>query len=378
MRFRLKQDLRVDSFEYVAVGEDLALVRLAGEWRDDPPEGFRLLAYRDGLEEELAPLPEPPGEGDGLWRAAFSAGAALLDARFTLKTTDGRVVALPAPAEHGVGAEPAEAAPEPAEPEPAGQAEPLALPGSISSPELEDLPPEPAVPEEEFQAVDEERRRLQRALNTERARHERAEASLREQLRVMVSETADFMGRLEGYEMRRAELEKELSWERLLHKETQRLKEEAEGERDEALGRLGPVESELAGLRHELDAAGRASRQLVQAREWNTELERRLEQQDALLHDAREMVDQGLKRLMEIEQRLVEIREQALAEPDEAEAVMPAAQAQAVEEALEDVERGTERLALLERRIGELREGIATQPEPKVAERPGLRRFLRY
>lgn len=376
MRFRLRQDLRVESFEYVEVGEGLALVRLAGEWRTGPPAVFRVLAGT----EELSPLPEPPGDGDGLWRAAFSAQTELIQpgTRFMLEADDGRVVELPVPVERGVGAavEPAPT-PEP-EPEPEPEPDALVLPGSLSVPESDELPPEPAVPEDEFRAVDEERRRLQRALNTERARHERAEASLREQLRVMVAETADFMGRLEGYEMRRAELEKELSWERLLHKETRRVKEETEAERDDALRRLGPVEAELTEARHELDLAGRASRQLVQARERNTELERRLEQQEALLRNAREVLDRGMARLIEIEERLVELRDEAAAEPDEpAEPVLVPQHAKAVEEALEDVERGSERLALLERRIGELREGIATQPKPRVAERPGLRRFLR-
>ncbi len=377
MRFRLRQDLRVESFEYVEVGEGLALVRLAGEWRADPPTGFRVLAGTD----DLATLPEPPGDGDGLWRAAFSASTEVLNpqTQFKLETEDGRVVDLPLPLERGVAVQ---AQPEPT-PEPEPQPEPLAMPGSLSPAEADDNPPEPAVPEEEFLALEEERKRLQRALSTERARHERAEASLREQLRVMVSETADFMGRLEGYEMRRAELEKELGWERLLHKETRRVKEEAEAERDQALKNLGPVEIKLAEARRELDAAGRASRQLVQARERNTELERRLEKQEALLRNAREVLDRGTKRLVEIEDRLVELRDEAATEPEPepeepAEPALAPEQAHVVEEALDDVERGTERLALLERRIGELREGIATEapPRPPLLER-GRRRFLR-
>jgi hypothetical protein len=328
MRFR-RGDLRVENFEFVEVGEDLALLRLAGVWRGDEPESVRLIASRHEGEEELAALPEPPDDGSGLWRAAFSAHPGHFDGAtlFTLEAVDGRAVELPEPVEHGSAA--VDVA-EQVEEEPEPDAESAYVP-----------PPHPD--EDDF-----------RAFEAERARHERVEAELREQLRVMVSETADFMGRLEGYEARRAELEKELSWERLLHKETRRLKDTAERERDDALRKLGPVRANLERARHEVESGARASRQLVEARERIEELERRLDRQEDLLRNAREVLEQGVDRLAELETRLIELREEA--------AGLPPGAAADVEAALDDAERGTERLAHLERRIGELREGIAGPP----------------
>ncbi|HEX8648320.1 MAG TPA: hypothetical protein VF715_15615, partial [Thermoleophilaceae bacterium] len=222
----------------------------------------------------------------------------------------------------------------------------------------------------------------ERALQTERERHERTEASLRAQLQVMVTETADFMGRLEGYELRRAELEKELSWERLLHKETHRLKDTAELERDEAVTRLAPVEEELGRVRREVEGSARAQRQLADARERIAELERRLERQEELLGNARAVVEAGGDRLAELEERLLRLRDAATGVTSTnghgPALVASPQQVEAVERAIEEADRGTERLAQLEQRVGELREGIATRP---VAQRPpparGRRRFLR-
>jgi chromosome segregation ATPase len=152
----------------------------------------------------------------------------------------------------------------------------------------------------------------------------------------MVTETAEFMGRLEGYELRRAELEKELSWERLLHKETRRQLEAAEQARDEAA-----VSAE--------DGAA-ARRQLATARERIEELERRLEQQDELLANVRASVDRGAARLAGLEERLVELRE--------SERGAPLPEREVLEQAWDTADRGTERLAALERRLTELRTEI--------------------
>jgi hypothetical protein len=332
VRFR-REDLRVDEFEYVEVGADLALLRVAGAWRGVEPHAVALIAERSGMEIELPTLPEPPDDGAGLWRAAFSARADLLDGHsaFVLVADDGRVVELPEPGPHGMAAEEREPEPEPA-PEP-----------------VEDLLDEPRSYAPPYDADDVDFR----AFEAERVRHERVEAELREQLRVVVAETADFMGRLQGYEERRAELEKELSWERLLHKETRRLKDEAERERDDALRRFGPVKADLERARYEVEASARAARQLVEARERIEELERRLERQEDLLRNARDVLDQGAGRLGELEARLLRLRDEAVG--------LPPGGADDVEHALDEAERGTERLAHLERRIGELREGIASE-----------------
>lgn len=435
MRFR-RPDLRVESFEYVSVGPELALLRLAGQWRGSAPGGVRLL----GAGEELAALPEPPSDGGGLWRAAWSASGSVLGGPFVLEADDGRVVELPLPRDAALPAAPvveepetvAEASPETVEPEPEEAAveappepepepEPMAEAPFEPEPEpepelLTELPPEPepepvmeappepvtdAPPEPVTEAPPEPAplpaaapspgpslvealATAEQALLTERERHERSEASLREQLRVMVTETADFMGRLEGYELRRAELERELSWERLLHKESRRLKDAAELERDEAVSRLEPVEEELGRIRREVEASARAQRQLADARERIAELERRLEAQEELLGNARAVVESGGDRLAELEERLVRLRDAATgvtSENGHAPAVVASpAQVEAVERAIEEADRGTERLAQLERRVGELREGIATQPaaEPTTHRTVrGRRRFLR-
>jgi DNA repair exonuclease SbcCD ATPase subunit len=403
MRFR-RPDLRVESFEYVEVGPELALLRLAGEWRGEEPAGVRLL----GAGEELAALPEPPSDGaGGLWRAAWSAPAAVLGGPFVLEGGDGRVVELPLPRDAALPAvvvEPKEEAAPEAELETAAEAAPEAEPAAEAPPEpeptadpLAEAPPEPepaaeAPPDPIAEAAPEPDRSTlealataERALESERARHERAEASLRAQLQSMVAETADFMGRLEGYELRRAELEKELSWERLLHRETRKLKDTAELERDEAAARLAPVEEELTRIRREVEASARAQRQLVEARERIAELERRLEEQETLLGSARAVVESGGDRLAELEERLMRLRDAATGVTSgngHAPALVASAgQVEAVERAIEEADRGSERLAQLERRVGELREGIASQPI--VEQRPvqgtvrGRRRFLR-
>jgi chromosome segregation ATPase len=199
----------------------------------------------------------------------------------------------------------------------------------------------------------------------------------------MVSETADFMGRLEGYEMRRAELEKELSWERLLHKETRRLQDEAERERDDAIERLGPVEAELARVRREVEASARSQRRLVEARERIAELERQLERQEGLLDTARTVADRGIAQLTTLEDRLVRMRDEAgrlpAAGSNGRAPVVAGPEQELIDRAFEEADRGTERLAWLERRVGELRDGIAAQAvaEPPARPRGRGRRFRR-
>ena len=388
MRLR-RPDLRVESFEYVEVAPGLTLLRLSGEWRGRAPDGVRLV----GAGEELGALPEPPpADGDPLWRAAFSAPGEVLGGPFVLDTHDGRSVDLPLPVAAALpGAvveEEDEADPDPYEedryedthaeatPDIEPLCEPETDPFEYAQPEAD---PHAEAPPAADQSLHEALAAAERKIQIERGRHERAEASLREQLRVMVVETADFMGRLEGYELRRAELEKELSWERLLHKETQRLREAAEEERDEATARLEPVEEELGRLRRELEASARAQRNLAEARERNAELERRLERQEELLEGARAVVERGGVRLDDLEERLIRLRDAAAGVQvgqDGRALVATPEQVEAVERALEEADRGSERLAQLERRVGELREGIARESAAPDGDRPS-RRFLR-
>lgn len=305
-RFR-RQELRVESFELVEVGPGLALVRLAAEWRSEVPSSVTLIAVRGGVEEELPALPEPPGDGGGLWRAAFSAQEDVLDASFWLQADDGRSIALPALVPRAPQRKPTPAA---------------ARSRARTAPAAGDPVSSPA----------------EEALRTERARAERTEASLREQLRIMVGETADFLGRLEGYELKRAELEKELSWERLLHKETRRMLAEAEQEVDELSARV--------------DETATARRQLASARERIEELERQVEEQDRLLGHVRASVDRGSERLAGLEERLLALREAGIDAP----AAAPVAPPEVLERAWEQADRGSERLAALERRLTELRQ----------------------
>jgi hypothetical protein len=337
-RFR-RQELRIESFELVEVGPGLALVRLAGEWRSEVPSVVRLVAVRGGVERELPPLPEPPGDGGGLWRAAFSAQGNVLGSAFSLHTDDGRSFELPrlvrraperepSPAESRSRARVAERRPEPRRerrPEPRVEPRPESRPERRRFEPAEDGPA--VVPPEE-------------ALRAERARAERTEASLREQLRIMVSETAEFLGRLEGYEQKRAELEKELSWERLLHKETRRVLAEAEQERDEVAAQV--------------DRAAGTRRQLAHARERIEELERQVSEQDELLGQARASVDRGSKRLAALEKQLLALREaRGVASGVPAVSGVPS---EMLERARRQADRGTEQLAELERRLTELRE----------------------
>ena len=324
-RFR-RQELRVERFELVEVGPGLALVRLSGEWRSAPPTEVTLIARHGGTREELAPLPEPPGDSGGEWRAAFSAHGEALEAEYELHTADGRRVELPAPVPRGA---PVAAA--------ASRPKPTRLP-----PAIEDRPDSEA-----FRAVEE-------ALRTERARAERTEASLREQLRIMVAETAEFMGRLEGYELRRAELEKELSWERLLHREARRT--------------LAQVERDVDDAQH------RAA-----------DMRRRVKERDELLGLVRASVEDGSTRLGDLEERLMELREAGEAAdvpPGENghEPAFSARQAAVLDRVRDEADRGLERLGEIEDRVVELRAAIiaaaaseAARPEPPRRRR----RFLR-
>ena len=340
MRFR-RHDFRLDSFERVEVGPGLALLRLSGRWRAGTSDGVRLVATVGGAAEELPQLPDPPPDGSGLWRAAFSADVDVLDdgVDFQLQRADGPPIPLPGPVDRGLGAstlglEPAEAEPA-AEPEPETDPEPGAR-------------PRPVVPATGVAGLE----ATKRTLEEERARHERTEASLREQLRIMVSETADFMGRLEGYELRRAELEKELGWERLLHKETQRLRAEAEGERDAARRLVGELRAKVA-------------------------------HRNELLQAVRTGVDRGSARLADLEERLIALREVGQGISAQNGDVPPDASSRRRFEALARVRAtaggGIEQLSELEERLTKLRASIVETGTRRrvVAERPRRRRFLR-
>ena len=331
MRFR-RQDLRVESFEHVEVAPGLALLRLAGEWRAGVPAELRLIARAaDGSEEEFAALPEPPGDGGGLWRAAFSAGEVLGGRDFVLERGDGPPVALPVPVAVGLPEEPEEA-------------------------ELD--PPHPTIGALEA---------AERALEAERRRAERTEASLREQLRIMVNETADFMSRLEGYEVRRAELEKELSWERLLHKETRRGLAEAERARDDARERFEPVRRELERVRSDAPGAARAERELRAAQERIRELEDLVEERDGLLASARDAVERGAERAAEMERHVAELREEpAIAEDDGVVGAPP----ELLERLRAEADRGIDRMADLEGKLMAMRTAIEVAEASRPAAPP--------
>jgi uncharacterized coiled-coil protein SlyX len=320
-RFRRRPELRVESFELVEVGSGLSLVRLAGEWRSGVPSRVRLIAAARGDARHLPALPEPPGGGGGLWRAAFSAEGDVGGARFRLHTDDGRSVTLPQPVVRGAGKPPVASEPAPV-PLPPVRTESPAPPGLTA-------PPAHSAPHSD-------------SPRAERERAARTEASLREQLRIMVNETAEFMGRLEGYELRRSELEKELSWERLLHRETRRMLERAERERDKVGARV--------------EETGAARRQLDAARERIDELEKQVEEQERLLGGLRTSVDRGLRQFDALEGRLLALRKEAAASGERRSGpAMPAAFPELLDGIWIQADRGTERLAALERRLMELR-----------------------
>jgi hypothetical protein len=338
-----RQDFRVESFEHVAVGDDLVLLRLAGRWAGSPPRDAKLVAITPAGREELPALPEPPSSRDeagraGPWRGAFSARRELLRAELRLEASDRRPVPLPAPRAHG------------ARPAPERRRPPL--------PAARIRRPAPL--------VEPSPRRLRPDADDELRRAAAVEAGLREQLRETVAEAADFMRRLEGYEERREKLDAELGWERLLHKETRRAATAAEHQRDEAQALLQRERAERDRLRREAEgravalekaerrlarvtgevererrarmdaeATGharvqrlkvqhdRAREELVRARtrvaagspERAEELERRLARRDAALTLARERLGTGTRDLERIERRLAELRDRARAQP---------------------------------------------------------------
>ena len=93
---------RLEGFEYVMAGEGVVLLRVAGKW-DEEPSTCELVAGGHGERLTLEPLPQPPGDGDGVWRAAYSAPLRVIrgrSVRFELVPSGGMPTQLPRPVEH--------------------------------------------------------------------------------------------------------------------------------------------------------------------------------------------------------------------------------------------------------------------------------------
>jgi hypothetical protein len=346
----------VETFEYVDAGPGVALLRLSGTWGADAPlDDVELVAVAGGQRVALAPLPTP-GADDGSWRAAYSASPELLsdpDATFELEPADGDPIQLPAPVEHGaaVAVEP-EAEVEP-EPEPQQKPEPRRAPE----------PHAPAVarlfgrrrhahtPAAELahlrEAIAAEREARQVAESTaaeERARAQRAEALLADELRNTVGKTEELIDRIDGYEHGRISFEQELDAVRRTHAGLL-----AEAREEHAL--------ELAGLRDELDAA---RRELASALE---DLESMKEHVDTLheaqsldLGAARSQRDSAEKRLASLKQRLADSDADAEAlntELDAREDLIQRARAEAAQ--------GADEAADLHAAVVRLRDAIAVR-----------------
>ncbi|MDX6628075.1 MAG: hypothetical protein QOH00_321 [Gaiellales bacterium] len=200
----------VESFEFVDAAPGLALLRISGTWDAGfEPVDVELVAMAGGERESLPALPAPPGS-DGMWRAAFSASPEMLDdphTAFDLELPDGTYFTLPRPVEHGaapVAAEDAAELPEPEARKPRffsrrRATEPRAQPGPEPDPRLAQLDP---------LAVEREARHTaERLASEQRARAERAEALLSDELRDTVGKTEKLIERIDGYERLRDELD---------------------------------------------------------------------------------------------------------------------------------------------------------------------------
>lgn len=203
----------VDSFEFVDAAPGLALLRLSGAWgTSDPPADVALVAVVSGDRETLPSLPAPPA-ADGTWRAAFSASPEILGdphVMFELELPGGAWVSLPAPVEHQPVAleQDAEVAPKP-EPEPEVEAP---KPRFFSRRRGADPAPEPA-PDPDLERLDplaverHARHTAEQLASEQRARADRAEAMLTDELRSTVGRTEALIDRIDGYERLRDELD---------------------------------------------------------------------------------------------------------------------------------------------------------------------------
>ncbi len=243
------RSLKIKKFEQVAAGS-VSLLRLTGKGprrHEAAPDERPALVADDGHEvTTFPPLPSPADER-GVLRAAYSVPTALLrpETAFSLKLSDGQVIALPAPASRA-GAAPTPPAPPPAPSAPPEPPEPPGPPTAVPppAPAAQPAPGAPPGPTASDQRGEDLRREVADA-------HRRAEdallqaASARDQRDALEQRTAELeqtlrqrQAALDELEVWRAELERRLA--------------SMSTELGETTARLRAADEEVAALRAQL------------------------------------------------------------------------------------------------------------------------------
>jgi chromosome segregation ATPase len=338
---------------------------------------------------KLAPLPAP-GADDGSWRAAYSASPELLGGEFELVADGAEPVGLPAPVEHGAAESQAVAEPEDV---------PTQEPAHVPPPPPQRLfgrrrqsAPEPAPSDELHQALAAEREARQLAAE-ERARAQRAEALLGEELRKTVGKTEELIDRIDGYEHGRVSFEQELAAVRRTHadllaeareehaREVSGLREELDVARRELAAALDDVDAlndhvdtlhdahvlELGAARQQRDAAEQRhsalEQQLAEARAAAETLRAQLDEREELMERARAEVAQGVEETADLHAAVGRLRDAITARAREVVAAQGrfARTPEALDRSREELRRDAERIAALERQAEALRDAIHSQ-----------------
>jgi hypothetical protein len=350
----------VESFEFVDAAPGLALLRLSGSWDSgSAPADVELIAISRGERETLPPLPAPPAV-DGMWRAAFSASPEMLDdphTVFELELLDGGYFTLPRPVSHEVA--PPDPVEDAVEPEPELDApKPRFFSrrrASEPEPEPEQEPePEPRLAQLDPLAVERGARHTAEQLAAEqRARAERAEALLSDELRDTVGKTERLIDRIDGYERLRDELDatrSELDAANAhldtLHDAHSLELRAARSQRDQAEERRAATEESLA----EALAAAET-------------LRAQLDERQALIERARTEATEAGAELDDVHAAVAHLRDSIAAR---ARAVATSQRRfdrtpAALDRSREELSRDAERIAALERQAEALRDAIHSQ-----------------
>jgi hypothetical protein len=369
----------VETFEYVEAGPGIALLRLSGVWQAGSPAADVSLVVAAGGERVVLDALPAPGADDGTWRSAYSASPELLGGSFSLVAEGEPPVVLPAPVEHG-------AVPEP-EPEyvPPPPPQPLFRRRRQSTPE-----PPPA--DDLRQALEAEREARQEAAE-ERARAQRAEALLADELRKTVGKTEELIERIDGYEHGRISFEEELAAVRRTHAdllaeareehalEVTGLREELDVARSELAAALDDVDAlndhvdtlheahslELGAARQQRDAAEQRHAALEhQVAETGAALEQlraQLDEREALIERARAEVAQGVEETADLHAAVSHLRDAIAARAREVATAQRrfARTPEALNRSRDELRRDAERIAALERQAEALRDAIHSQ-----------------
>jgi hypothetical protein len=387
---------KVEKFEYVEAGPGLTLLRLAGTWQEgDPPAEVELVAWSGGERIALPALPAPQPE-DGSWRVAFSAPPELLSdpaATFELDAPTAGPIPLPAPVEHGAEPDATPPATPAAEPEPEPELDAGARPRLFGRRRAAPAPPDPSDLRAVLAAERDARQAAERAAAVERARAQRAEAVLHEELRSTVGKTEELIARIDGYEHSRVSFEDELEAVRRTHADLlAEARDEHALEVRELREQLQSVQRELAAAHDELDAANdhvdtlheahalelgaarsqrdaaeehRAGleRQLAEARADGEALWAQLDDRESLIERARAEAAQATAETADLHAAVSRLRDAIAVRVRDAAASKRrfARSPEALDRSRDELRRDAERIAALERQAEALRDAIHSQ-----------------